>query len=285
MKTRTSGCFARIFGTASTRYWLPFDGISRVTVPTAIVPGAMPSAARAAAISSALRGRGELVERRAEIDHLGPLRRHQPRAHRELRRSTPTPRSPGRCAARAADPRPSGTTACRRGWRARAGSTECPSATRTAARTSSRRSRACARRRPASRAAPSAAPDTSPGSNLCRAMIGDVDAELLERVFGQILPAQADQRDVEARLVEARNHPREQALHAVHARPLPAEVIADVDDVQTDGVRDPGSGLAHSRPSLRYQSAVRWMPSSRSTFGAKPSSVRARVVSKARLLV
>ncbi len=58
MKTRdVRDALARICGAASTRYWLPFDGISRVTVPTAIVPGAMPSAARAAAISSALRGR------------------------------------------------------------------------------------------------------------------------------------------------------------------------------------------------------------------------------------
>ena len=35
-----------------------------------------------------------------------------------------------------------------------------------------------------------------------------------------------------ALLVEARDHPRKQALDAVHARPLPAEVIADVDHVE-----------------------------------------------------
>ena len=54
MNTRARGCRSTISGTASTRYWLPFDGISRVTVPTAIVSGAMPSDARAAAISSAI---------------------------------------------------------------------------------------------------------------------------------------------------------------------------------------------------------------------------------------
>ena len=71
------------------------------------------------------------------------------------------------------------------------------------------------------------------GSNLDRCEVGDVDAERFERVFGQILLAQADQRDVEPRRVEARNHPREQPLDAVHARSFPAEVIADVDDVET----------------------------------------------------
>ena len=41
---------------ASTKYWLPFDGISRVTVPmTGASPGT-PSSARARAISSADRG-------------------------------------------------------------------------------------------------------------------------------------------------------------------------------------------------------------------------------------
>jgi hypothetical protein len=51
------GCDAKIFGAASIRYLLPFEGISRVMVPTAMVSGAMPIAWRAAAISSALRAR------------------------------------------------------------------------------------------------------------------------------------------------------------------------------------------------------------------------------------
>src|SRR5688500_1128861 len=105
--------------------------------------------------------------------------------------------------------------------------------------------------------------------------IRDVDAEFFERVGGKIFPAQADQRHVEAAVVESRNHPREQTLDAVHARSFPPEVNADVNDVQA----------AHNRPSWRYQSAVRLIPSSRSTLGEKPSSVRARMVSKARLFV
>ena len=159
MKTRTRGmAWRRSPARRRQDTRLPFAGISRVIVPIAMVPGAMPSAAaRAGDLRRAPRPR-ELVERRAEIDHLGALGRHQPRARRELARSIRTPQSPGRCAAPAADRRPSGTTACRRDWRARAGSPECPSATRTAGRTSSRRSRACARCRRASRAAPSAAP-------------------------------------------------------------------------------------------------------------------------------
>ncbi len=43
---------------------------------------------------------------------------------------------------------------------------------------------------------------------------------------------QADQRDVVARRIEARDHPAEQPLDAVHPRPLPAEVIADLQHVQ-----------------------------------------------------
>ena len=44
-------------------------------------------------------------------------------------------------------------------------------------------------------------------------------------------------------------------------------------------------GSYHNSPCSRYQTAVRRMPSSNVTWGAKPSSVRARVVSNARLLV
>jgi hypothetical protein len=51
-------------------------------------------------------------------------------------------------------------------------------------------------------------------------------------VSSEILLPQADERHVEAARVEARDHPREQPLHAVHARPFPPQVVADVDDVQ-----------------------------------------------------
>ncbi len=62
--------------------------------------------------------------------------------------------------------------------------------------------------------------------------VGDVDAQLLERFLGEVFLAQADERDAEPLAVEARNHPAEQPLDAVHPRSLPAEVIADLQDVQ-----------------------------------------------------
>ena len=63
--------------------------------------------------------------------------------------------------------------------------------------------------------------------------------------------AQADQRDVEPRSVEARNHPREQPLDPVHAGAGPAEVIADVDDVQL------AHGKGHSR-QIRQAARRTW---------------------------
>ena len=69
------------------------------------------------------------------------------------------------------------------------------------------------------------------GSNFAFLQIGDVDAERVERLLGEILLPEADERHVESRRVESRNHPREQALHAVHARSFPAEMIADLQDV------------------------------------------------------
>ena len=78
--------------------------------------------------------------------------------------------------------------------------------------------------------------------------VGDVDPELVERVVREIALAQADERDLEAGRVEAGDHPREEALDAVHARPGPAQVIADMDDVE---------GAAHNNPCARYQAAVR----------------------------
>ena len=58
--------------------------------------------------------------------------------------------------------------------------------------------------------------------------IGDVDAERVERFFGQVLLSEAHERHVKTRRIEARNHPCKQALDAVHARPFPAEMIADL---------------------------------------------------------
>ena len=62
--------------------------------------------------------------------------------------------------------------------------------------------------------------------------VGDVDALRLERLFREVLLAQTDERDAETVGVEARNHPAEQALDAVHPRSFPAEVIADLQHVQ-----------------------------------------------------
>jgi hypothetical protein len=84
-----------------------------------------------------------------------------------------------------------------------------------------------------------------PRVELLPAQVGYVDTELLQRILGQIFPAQADQRHLEAAAVEARNHPCEKAFDAVHARSLPAEVIADVHDVQ----------LLHRRHSAREHAA------------------------------
>ena len=84
MKKRTSGCCASTCGAASIRYWLPFDGISRVIVPIADRAGRdAHRRPRRGDLVGAPRPR-ELVERRAEIHHLGALGRHQPRARREL---------------------------------------------------------------------------------------------------------------------------------------------------------------------------------------------------------
>jgi hypothetical protein len=54
------------------------------------------------------------------------------------------------------------------------------------------------------------------GIELRFVQVRDVDAERLERLFRQILLAQADERHVVARPVEARDHPREEPLDAVH---------------------------------------------------------------------
>src|SRR5204863_6038233 len=45
------------------------------------------------------------------------------------------------------------------------------------------------------------------------------------------------QGDVVTGRIEARDHPAEEPLDAVHARPLPAEVIADLEDVQLSRVQ------------------------------------------------
>ena len=106
--------------------------------------------------------------------------------------------------------------------------------------------------------------------------IGDVDPPRFQRVLGRIRLAKTDQRYVEMIPIKAGNHPGEQTLHTVHPRAWPAQVVADLDDVQR---------AAHSSPCSLYHAAVFEIPLARSTLGSQPISVRARVVSNARLFV
>ena len=78
--------------------------------------------------------------------------------------------------------------------------------------------------------------------------VGHVDPQLVERIVREVALTQADERHGEPGTIEPRNHPREEALDAVHARPGPPEVIADMNDVE---------GTAHNNPWARYQAAVR----------------------------
>ena len=67
---------------------------------------------------------------------------------------------------------------------------------------------------------------------LALVQIADIDAQLLQGLFGQILAAEADQRHLEAVRVEAGDHPAKQAFDAVHPRAFPAKVIADLQHVE-----------------------------------------------------
>ena len=62
--------------------------------------------------------------------------------------------------------------------------------------------------------------------------IPDVDAERLERFFGEIFLSQAQQGDVKTVGVESREHPTEETFDAVHPRSFPPKVIADLEHVQ-----------------------------------------------------
>ena len=97
------------------------------------------------------------------------------------------------------------------------------------------------------------------GVELVTAQIRDVDAELLERVVRQVLPAQTHERCRHARAIEARHHPGEEPFHPVHAGAGPAQVVADVHDVER---------AHYSHPSARYHAIVLRMPLRKSTFGA-----------------
>ena len=62
--------------------------------------------------------------------------------------------------------------------------------------------------------------------------VGDVDAQLLQRLLREVFLAKAHERHVEPFAIEPRDHPREQALDAVHPRSFPAKVIADLQHVE-----------------------------------------------------
>ena len=118
--------------------------------------------------------------------------------------------------------------------------------------------------------------------------VGDVDAERLERLFRQVLLPQADQRHVVARRVEPRDHPGEEPLHAVHARALPAEVIADLQDVQLAtaprrGSRAAAPGLAcrRSAPGCRPRSPRPAPPRARPP--PAPTTARSPIVTPSRI--
>jgi predicted nucleic acid-binding Zn ribbon protein len=59
--------------------------------------------------------------------------------------------------------------------------------------------------------------------------VADVNAKRIERLFRQVPLPQADKRHLEALRIEARDHPRKEALDAVHARSLPAKVVANLE--------------------------------------------------------
>ena len=92
----------------------------------------------------------ELVVRRAEIDDLHFLRLHEPRVDDEIGGALRYGDGDVGIALEQRDRRPSETTACRSGSRARAESPGCPASPRPCGRTSSRHSRADEARRSSS---------------------------------------------------------------------------------------------------------------------------------------
>src|SRR5262249_41546146 len=62
--------------------------------------------------------------------------------------------------------------------------------------------------------------------------VPDVDPKGVEGFLREVLLAQADERDLKPLPIEAGDHPAEQPLDAVHARPLPPEVIANLQDIE-----------------------------------------------------
>ena len=193
----------------------------------------MPSSRRAAAISVRAARAAELLERHAEIHDL-----HLRRAGSAARRTT------------------NSAVLLRHGQRDVGGRLEQPvgdllepgrvgqvrvlvqdrrdaaRARPPAGRTSWRRSRACAGCRSASRRRARSIAGSVSGSNLPRSRyvmsIPSASRVSSERSFFRRLTSETLKRVA----VEPRDHPAEQPLDPVHPRPLPAEVVADLKDVE-----------------------------------------------------
>ena len=70
------------------------------------------------------------------------------------------------------------------------------------------------------------------GSNFESRQVGDVDPVVFQAIPGRVGRAEADEADVEARAVEARDHPGEQAFDPVHPRAGPTQVVTNLHDVE-----------------------------------------------------
>ena len=100
-KNRAAGRSATTRAAASTRYELPFDSCSRVIVPMANSPAAMPrSRAGRGDLVGASRA-AELLERHAEVDDLDLRRPGSAARRRRSRPCSSRPRGRCRCTARA----------------------------------------------------------------------------------------------------------------------------------------------------------------------------------------
>ena len=85
--------------------------------------------------------------------------------------------------------------------------------------------------------------------------------------------------------IEPRNHPREQPLDAVHPRPFPAEVIADLQDVQLPSALSPQRARASRCPTIFAGTPTAIAPAgtaSRTTAPA-PTIARSPIVTPSRI--
>src|SRR3954451_4875756 len=99
----------------------------------------------------------------------------------------------------------------------------------------------------------------------------DLDAERVERFLRHVALAKAHEGDVEARLVEPRDHPCEQALDAVHAGTVPPEVIADLQHVERPpGIRSKAHTSTPGDAGSRLPTTRAGMPTAMALAGMSP---------------